>query len=93
MAFVTRVLFDGHRASGVEAIVEGAPTELPAAREVILCAGAYQSPQLLMLSGIGPADDLRGLGIDVRLDQPAVGGNLQDHLNAGIILFTDDRRR
>ena len=90
MAFVTRVLFDGHRASGIEAIVEGAPTELPAAREVILCAGAYQSPQLLMLSGIGPADDLTGLGIDVRLDQPAVGGNLQDHLNAGIILFTDD---
>jgi choline dehydrogenase-like flavoprotein len=57
---------------------------------VILCAGAYQSPQLLMLSGIGPADDLTALGIDVRLDQPAVGGNLQDHLNAGIILFTDD---
>ena len=43
-----------------------------------------------MLSGIGPADDLGALGIDVRLDQPAVGGNLQDHLNAGIILFTDD---
>jgi choline dehydrogenase-like flavoprotein len=43
-----------------------------------------------MLSGIGPADDLQGLGIEVRLDQPAVGGNLQDHLNAGIILFTDD---
>ena len=57
---------------------------------MILCAGAYQSPQLLMLSGIGPADDLTALGIDVRLDQPAVGGNLQDHLNAGIILFTDD---
>ena len=43
-----------------------------------------------MLSGIGPADELSALGIDVRLDQPAVGGNLQDHLNAGIILFTDD---
>jgi choline dehydrogenase-like flavoprotein len=90
MALVTRVLFDGSRASGVEAVVDGTPTELPAAREVILCAGAYQSPQLLMLSGIGPADDLTALGIDVRLDQPAVGGNLQDHLNAGIILFTDD---
>ena len=90
MAFVTRVLFDGSRASGVEAIVDGKPTALQAAREVILCAGAYQSPQLLMLSGIGPADDLSALGIDVRLDQPAVGGNLQDHLNAGIILFTDD---
>ena len=43
-----------------------------------------------MLSGIGPADDLGALGIDVRLDQPAVGGNLQDHLSAGVILFTDD---
>ena len=61
-----------------------------AQREVILCAGTYQSPQLLMLSGIGPADELGAHGIDVRLDQPAVGGNLQDHLNAGIILFTDD---
>jgi choline dehydrogenase len=90
LAFVTRVLFDGTRASGVEAIVDGKPTELRAAREVILCAGAYQSPQLLMLSGVGPADDLSALGIEVRLDQPAVGGNLQDHLNAGIILFTDD---
>ena len=57
---------------------------------MILCAGAYQSPQLLMLSGIGAADELSALGVDVRLDQPAVGGNLQDHLNAGIILFTDD---
>ena len=90
MALVTRVLFDGARASGVEAVVEGSPTALAAEREVILCAGAYQSPQLLMLSGFGPADELGALGIDVRVDQPAVGGNLQDHLNAGIILFTDD---
>jgi choline dehydrogenase-like flavoprotein len=90
LALVTRVRFDGARASGVEAIVDGKPVALEAAREVILCAGAYQSPQLLMLSGIGPADDLTGLGIDVRLDQPAVGGNLQDHLNSGMILFTDD---
>ena len=90
MALVTRVLFDGTRASGVEAVVDGKPTALEAEREVILSAGAYQSPQLLMLSGIGPADELSALGVDVRLDQPAVGGNLQDHLNAGIILFTDD---
>jgi len=88
MAFVTRVLFDGARASGVEAIVDGKATPLEASRDVILSAGAYQSPQLLMLSGIGPADDLTALGIDVRLDQPAVGGNLQDHLNAGVILFS-----
>jgi choline dehydrogenase len=90
MAFVTRVLFDGTRASGVEAVVDGAPTALEASQEVILCAGAYQSPQLLMLSGIGPRDELGGYGIDVLVDQPEVGGNLQDHLNAGMILFTDD---
>jgi choline dehydrogenase len=90
MALVTRVRFDGTRASGVDAVVDGVSTALEAEREVILSAGAYQSPQLLMLSGIGPADELAALGIDVRLDQPAVGGNLQDHLNAGIILFTDD---
>ena len=90
LGFVTRVLFDGTRASGVEAVVDDKPIALEAAREVILCAGAYQSPQLLMLSGIGPAGDLAALGIDVRVDQPAVGGNLQDHLNAGVILFTDD---
>ena len=89
-AWQRRVLFDGTRAKGVEAVVNGSPVAVHAPREVILCAGAYQSPQLLMLSGIGPADDLSALGIDVRLDQPAVGGNLQDHLNAGIILFTDD---
>jgi len=90
MALVTRVLFDGTRAAGVEALVGGRATQVLAEREVILCAGAYQSPQLLMLSGVGPADDLRALGLDVRLDQPAVGGELQDHLQAGIILFTDD---
>ena len=89
MAFVTRVVFDGARATGVQAVVDGNLTTLEAG-EVILCAGAYQSPQLLMLSGIGPRDELHGYGIDVLVDQPAVGGNLQDHLNAGIILFTDD---
>jgi choline dehydrogenase len=90
MGFVTRVLFDGSRAFGVEAVVNGEPIALHAQREVILCAGTYQSPQLLMLSGIGPRDELHGYGIDVLVDQPAVGGNLQDHLNAGVILFTDD---
>ena len=50
-----------------------------AAREVILCAGVVRSPQLLMLSGVGPADALRSLGIDVVADRPGVGDNLQDH--------------
>ena len=50
-----------------------------AEREVLLCAGAIGSPQLLMLSGIGPADHLREVGVDVKLDAPGVGGNLMDH--------------
>ena len=88
-ALVTRVLFEGERAAGVEAIVDGAAQALHAAREVVLSAGAYNSPQLLMLSGIGPAEHLREHGIPVRLDQPDVGAGLQDHLNAGILLRTD----
>jgi choline dehydrogenase len=79
MAVVTRVLFDGGRASGVEAIVEGKLSALEAQREVILCAGAYQSPQLLMLSGIGPADQLRAAGLSVVADVPGVGAEFSDH--------------
>jgi len=59
----------------------GEVREALAAREVVLCAGAYQSPQLLMLSGIGPGGHLRRLEIDVRQDLP-VGENLQDHTTA-----------
>ena len=88
-ALVTRVLFEGGRATGIEAIVDGAPQAFAAEREVVLSAGAYNSPQLLMLSGVGPAEHLREHGVDVVLDQPAVGAGLQDHLNAGIILRTD----
>ena len=88
-ALVTRILFEDGRATGVEALAEGAPQRLAAEREVILSAGAYNSPQLLMLSGIGPAAHLRDHGVAVRLDQPGVGAGLQDHVNAGIILRTD----
>ena len=87
-ALVTRVLFDGDRATGVEVAVDGVAQALRAEREVILCAGAYNTPQLLMLSGIGPAAHLRDHGLDVRLDQPAVGANLSDHVNAGLIVRT-----
>ena len=86
---VTRVLFEGDRVAGVEAIVDGAAHTLPAGREVVLSAGTYNTPQLLMLSGVGPAEHLREHGIAVRLDQPAVGAGLQDHINAGITLSTD----
>ena len=80
-AFATRILFDGERAAGVE-IQEGDElVALYARREVILSAGAYQSPALLMLSGIGPADALAPMGIEQRVDLP-VGHNLQDHVMA-----------
>lgn len=79
---VNRVLFDGMRAVGVEAAHLGETRELRAEREVILCGGAYNSPQLLMLSGVGPAEHLAMREIDVGLDLPAVGENLSDHAAA-----------
>ncbi|HUZ39522.1 MAG TPA: choline dehydrogenase [Streptosporangiaceae bacterium] len=79
-AFVTRILFEGKRATGV-AYTRGAgsPQEVRAG-EVIACGGAINSPQLLQLSGVGSAAHLAGLGIDVVADLPGVGENLQDHL-------------
>ncbi|MFY9972016.1 MAG: GMC oxidoreductase [Roseiarcus sp.] len=77
-ALATRILFDGPRASGVEIIRHGELQEIHAETEVILSAGAYNSPQLLLLSGIGPASDLAQLMIPVRVDLP-VGEGLQDH--------------
>jgi choline dehydrogenase len=76
---VTRILFEGRRAVGVE-YVRGGRTRRVLAGEVILSAGAINSPQLLQLSGVGNADELRALGIDVVADVPGVGENLQDHL-------------
>src|SRR6185436_5633374 len=76
---VNRVLFEGRRAVGVEASQLGQLQELRAERETILCAGTYNSPQLLMLSGVGPAEHLAMRELEVLLDQPAVGENLSDH--------------
>jgi choline dehydrogenase len=76
---VERVLFEGSRAVGVVAGRLGESEELRAEREVILCGGAFNSPQLLMLSGVGPAEHLAMREIEVLLDQPAVGENLSDH--------------
>ena len=76
---VHRVLFDGGRAVGVAGRRLDEDLTFSAAREVILSAGAYNSPQLLQLSGVGPAGLLGALGIPVVLDQPLVGQNLQDH--------------
>ena len=75
---VSRVLLERDRATGVELLGDGGTRMIGAQREVILCAGAYQSPQLLLLSGIGPAAELRAFGIDPVVDLP-VGRNLQDH--------------
>ena len=78
-AYAQRVLFDGSRAVGVEYAHLDEVRSVRAVREVILCAGAYYSPQLLMISGIGPEDQLAPMGIAVREALP-VGENLQDHL-------------
>jgi choline dehydrogenase len=82
-AFVTRVRFDGARATGVE-YVHGGRTRTVEAGETILAGGAINTPQLLQLSGVGPAETLRPLGVDVVADRPGVGGNLQDHLEVYI---------
>ncbi len=79
-ALAKRVAFDGRRASGVYYRRGGRDFLARAKREVILSGGPINTPQLLMLSGIGPAAELKGLGIDVVADRPGVGQNLQDHL-------------
>ena len=84
-AFVSRVLTEGGRAVGVEYTRAGRRgSETVRAGDVLLCGGAINSPQLLQLSGIGAADELRALGIDVVADLPGVGENLQDHLEVYI---------
>jgi choline dehydrogenase-like flavoprotein len=85
-ALTTRVLLRGSRATGVEYLRRGKTHQAIAEREVILCGGAYNSPQLLMLSGIGPAAHLREIGIAPIVDLP-VGKNLQDHL-AVLLMWT-----
>jgi choline dehydrogenase len=81
LAYATKILFEGGRATGVEYTRAGRRgSETARGGEVILCGGAINSPQLLQLSGIGAADELRALGIGVVADLPGVGENLQDHL-------------
>ncbi|MFI9008094.1 GMC family oxidoreductase [Actinosynnema sp. NPDC053489] len=83
---VDRVVFDGARAVGVLAAAEGGSYELVEGRRIILATGAVASPMILLRSGIGPAEDLRRLGVDVRSDLPGVGGNLVDHQRTGAFL-------
>jgi choline dehydrogenase-like flavoprotein len=98
-ALATQVLFDGDRAIGVEYLkgrhlyrasatpstVAGERRRAIAAREVIVCGGAFNSPQLLMLSGVGPRAELEKAGISVRADLPGVGRNLQDRYEVGVV--------
>jgi choline dehydrogenase len=79
-ALVERIEFENNRATGVTAQTGNGQETFRARREVIVAASAINSPKLLMMSGIGPAEHLQEHGIEVRADQPGVGGNLQDHL-------------
>jgi choline dehydrogenase len=83
-AFVTKVVFEGNRAVGVEYTHRRGAVKRVAGGEVVLCGGAINSPQLLQLSGVGNADELRRLGVDVVRDLPGVGEHLQDHLEVYI---------
>ncbi|AUH33309.1 GMC family oxidoreductase [Paracoccus tegillarcae] len=84
-AQVLRIIVQDGRATGVEVTTRGGTHIIHASTEVILSSGAIGSPRLLMLSGIGPADHLRDLGLPVVCDQPEVGSNLQDHLDLFVI--------
>ncbi|WP_192035636.1 choline dehydrogenase [Halomonas sp. YLGW01] len=86
---VQRIITENGRATGIESECQGRRVKYHAEREVILSAGAFGSPHLLMLSGIGPADHLREHAIDVVQDLPGVGENLQDHLEAHVQVETD----
>ena len=83
-ALATRVLLDGSRATAVEYARGGRLEQAHAAREVLLAGGVFNTPQLLMLSGIGPADHLREMGITPRVSLDGVGENLQDHLSVDV---------
>jgi choline dehydrogenase len=83
-AHATRLHFRGNRATGVEYLRFGSVEKAEAACEVVLSAGALRSPQLLLLSGVGPGAELQRLGIGVRRDLPGVGKNLQDHLHTRV---------
>lgn len=83
-AQVAQILLEQGRATGVISVENGKNETIRAGREVLICAGAINSPQLLMLSGIGPAKHLKSVDIEVVVDLPGVGQNLQDHLAGGV---------
>lgn len=85
-AQATRILFDGKKAVGVEYVQNGETKTANASKEVIVCAGALESPKLLMLSGIGPAAHLQEHGIEVLVDLPGVGENFHNHVLTGVVM-------
>jgi choline dehydrogenase len=85
-ALAQRLVFDGRRATAVEYRKAGSLRTARARKEILVCGGAYNSPQLLQLSGVGPAELLRKHGIDVVLDVPGVGHDLQDHLQVRVVM-------
>ncbi|HEX7416443.1 MAG TPA: GMC family oxidoreductase N-terminal domain-containing protein [Steroidobacteraceae bacterium] len=91
-ALVTRIVIEGRRATGVIIERGGSTQRLLARREVIVSAGSYASPQVLMLSGIGEARALQGFGIEVKHDLPGVGADLQDHPAIAVQMKTRDAR-
>ena len=88
-AHATRLLVERGRARGVVYLMDGHEEEAHAAREVVLAAGAIDTPKLLLLSGIGPAEELERHGIAVVAASPGVGGNLRDHLANGVLATVD----
>jgi choline dehydrogenase len=84
-AHAQRLLFEGERCAGVEVLRDGEISRIRAEGEVIVCGGTVESPKLLLLSGIGAADELARLGIGVVADVPGVGRNLHDHLLSPVI--------
>jgi choline dehydrogenase len=89
-ALATCIVFDGRRATGVEYLVGNETRSARANAEVIVASGAFNSPQLLQLSGLGPAELLKSLGIPVIADAPGVGNDLNDHLSGRIMLRCKD---
>jgi choline dehydrogenase-like flavoprotein len=85
-ALAQRILFDGRRAAGVEYRQNGGLRNARARKEILVSSGAYNSPQLLQLSGVGPEELLKSHGINVVLDAPGVGNDLQDHMQVRIVM-------
>ena len=90
-ALTCKILLEGKRATGLEYHHKGQMKQARAKREVLLCGGAFNSPQLLMLSGIGPREELQKHGIAVAHELPGVGTNLQDHLDVFLVMRTNNR--